>query len=182
MAWTLLTGPGENRRVSVPFFFFFPPPPPASGQRVVLRQQTKKRNMSTEDFILYFKSHFKGKGWSKQRADGVDEMVFLFNYNLKNFQHIYENNALIDMEVRGLATPALRTSQTFCRCPFHSFRRLFRQSEKEHEVEFESASSEPSLFEDNIFAVIEDELPADYFLLEEEWWRPDGPSQDRRST
>lgn len=49
-------------------------------------------------------------------------------------------------------------------------------------MELESASSEPSLFEDNISGVIEDELPADYALLEEEWWRPDGPNQDRRST
>lgn len=79
--------------------FRFSPP---SGQHVVLRQRNKNRNMSTEDFTLHYKSHFKGKGWSKQRAEGVDELVFLFNYNLKNFQHIYENNALIDMEVRGL--------------------------------------------------------------------------------
>lgn len=133
--------------------------------------------MSAEDFTLYFKSHFKGKGWSKQRAEGVDELVFLFNYNLKNFQHIYENNALIDMEVRG----SRQAFSPLARCPFHSVGPLSRQSEKEHEVELESASSEPSLFEDNIFGVMEDELPADYVLLEEEWWRPDGTGQDRRS-
>lgn len=70
-------------------------------EQVVVCQQITKRKMSAEDFTLYFKSHFKGKGWSKHRAEGVDELVFLFNYNLKNFHHIYENNALIDMEVRG---------------------------------------------------------------------------------
>lgn len=94
IAWTLLAGAGASRGVCVPFFF-------PSGQQVELSQQSKKRKMSAEDFTLYFKSHFKGKGWSKQRAEGVDELVFLFNYNLKNFQHIYENNVLIDMEVRG---------------------------------------------------------------------------------
>lgn len=98
MALTSLTGAwGQSKLACVPF----PPPSPLLGQRLVLRPQNKKRNMSTEDFTLYFKSHFKGKGWSKHRAEGVDELVFLFNYNLKSFQHIYENNALIDMEVRG---------------------------------------------------------------------------------
>lgn len=137
-----------------------------------------------EDFTLYFKRHFKDRGWSKQRAEGVDELVFLFNYNLKNFQHIYENNALIDMEVRGSAR---RTSHPPgiilpLRSAFHRVKCMFQQSEKEHEVELESGSSEPSVYEDNFFAVIEEELPADYVLLEEECWRPYGPSQDRRST
>lgn len=83
-----------------------------------MSQQSKKRKMSAEDFTLYFKSHFKGKGWSKQRAEGVDELVFLFNYNLKNFQHIYENNVLIDMEVRG----SPRILKTPPPSPFHSVR------------------------------------------------------------
>lgn len=47
------------------------------------------------------KRHFKDKG-TRQKAEGVDELLRLFNYNLKNFQHIYDNNALIDMEVRPL--------------------------------------------------------------------------------
>lgn len=80
--------------------------------------------MSTEDFTLYFKSHFKGKGWSKQKAEGVDELVFLFNYNLKNFQHIYENNALIDMEVRGSPRRTAHPTKPFSTAGsrFHSVR------------------------------------------------------------
>lgn len=89
-----------------------------------MSQQSNKRKMSAEDFTLYFKSHFKGKGWSKQRAEGVDELVFLFNYNLKNFQHIYENNVLIDMEVRGSprTAPSKHLPHPPVPSPFHSVR------------------------------------------------------------
>lgn len=134
--------------------------------------------MSAEDLTLDCKRHFKDKG-TRQKVEGVDELVLLFNYNLKNFQHIYDNNVLIDIEVRPLldrlsfhSTASVSKSLTFLI--------NVQQCEKEREAESESGSSEPSLFEDNIFAVIEDELPTDYVLLEEDWWHPDSDDRDHR--